>query len=166
MFFQLFFLMTLVPILELYIIFMVHDWYQELFGDGLALVASLGAIVLTGFVGARLTRAQGFQILRDAQNSMNRGEIPQDALIDGLLVAIGGVTLLTPGYLTDAFGFSLLIPYTRKFFRERLVSWFQQRVQQGQVNFTYHSYGAHPNHSEREKGPIVVDVDSDSKKIE
>ena len=70
-------------------------------------------VVLTGVVGASLARYQGFLIINKIRSDVSSGRVPARELIDGLLVLIGGIVLLTPGFLTDIFGFVLLIPITR-----------------------------------------------------
>ncbi|WP_101844621.1 FxsA family protein [Halobacillus sp. Marseille-P3879] len=70
-------------------------------------------IIFTGVLGAWLAKQQGLETLRKVQNSMAHHELPGDALLDGACVLVGGAVLLTPGFITDAAGFLLLIPTTR-----------------------------------------------------
>lgn len=69
--------------------------------------------IVTGFVGAYLARWQGFFVWRNIQSELYQGKMPGDRLVDGFLILIAGLVLLTPGLLTDAFGLLLLIPITR-----------------------------------------------------
>jgi UPF0716 protein FxsA len=62
---------------------------------------------------------------------MAQGRVPGEALVDGLLILVAGAVLLTPGLLTDALGFLLLIPPTRAVVRRSLVNTFKGRVQMG-----------------------------------
>lgn len=70
-------------------------------------------IILTGVIGAWLAKQQGLETIRNVQNSMSTGQMPQDALLDGACILVGGAVLLTPGFITDAIGFLLLMPPTR-----------------------------------------------------
>ncbi|ARI76820.1 FxsA family protein [Halobacillus mangrovi] len=70
-------------------------------------------IIFTGVLGAWLAKQQGLETIRNVQNSMSMGQVPQDALLDGACILVGGAVLLTPGFITDAIGFLLLIPATR-----------------------------------------------------
>ena len=161
MFFKIFFLMTAIPIIELYVIFQAHDLYRSYFGSDLALIISLGSIIVTGFIGAKLTKKQGLSILRDAQTNLNQGRIPADALYDGLLVAVGGVMLLTPGYLTDVVGFMFIIPVTRIWFKLQLERWFRNQVDSGRVFVSYHQ--SHQAQT-RNDDAVVVDITPHSHK--
>ena len=80
----------------------------------IGLGGTLLLIVFTGVIGASLARMQGLEVLREIQNNMAKGNPPALTLVEGLLVLIGGIVLLTPGILTDALGFSLMIPKFRK----------------------------------------------------
>ncbi|SFG08937.1 UPF0716 protein FxsA [Halobacillus alkaliphilus] len=71
-------------------------------------------IILTGVIGAWLAKQQGLETIRNFQNSMSSGQMPQDTLLDGACILVGGAVLLTPGFITDAIGFLLLIPPTRE----------------------------------------------------
>lgn len=82
-------------------------------GEVLGFWPTIGLVVITGFWGAYLARLQGFWVLRKIQNEMAAGRIPTGDLVDGLLILIGGIVLLTPGLLTDLAGFALLVPYVR-----------------------------------------------------
>lgn len=84
----------------------------------------IGIIILTGIIGAWLTKQQGFETWHKARNSMANGYSPQPHILDGIFILIGGVLLLAPGFITDATGLLFLIPVTRKPFKrllERLV---------------------------------------------
>jgi UPF0716 protein FxsA len=67
---------------------------------------------------------------------MGQGELPGQALMDGVLILIGAALLLTPGFLTDVLGFSLLIPVTRSAYRKLLRRWIRGKMQRGDVFVT------------------------------
>lgn len=112
-----------VPIIEIYLIVQVDaaigGW------------ETLGLLVLDSLIGAWLVRREGFSILARVQGALGRGELPTNELIDGLLVLFAGALMLTPGFLTDALGFLLLLPPTRAVVRTGLKSRFADRISVG-----------------------------------
>jgi len=74
-------------------------------------------VIGTGILGAYLAKLYGLTIWYKIQKDLNAGLMPADKLVDGLLILIGGIVLLTPGLLTDILGIMLLIPVTRNFFK-------------------------------------------------
>lgn len=79
----------------------------------LGLVNTVALVVLTALVGMLLVRAEGRHTLRRIQQKAQRGEPPTDELLDGALLVAAGAFLLTPGLVTDAVGFLLVVPPTR-----------------------------------------------------
>jgi len=82
-------------------------------GRTIGTIPTILLIILTGVLGAWLAKKQGLETLRNAQQQMQFGQIPGAALIDGICILIGGLLLLTPGFISDIVGFLLLIPITR-----------------------------------------------------
>ncbi|MEL7568023.1 MAG: FxsA family protein [Dehalobacterium sp.] len=107
------------PILELYVIFYL--------GRNIGIINTLIIILLTGFFGIFLIRQQGMSVIRDFKSMLQRGQIPSNELLDGLLVLAGAIFLLTPGLITDSFGLLLLLPWSRNFVHDyiktRLFGW-------------------------------------------
>lgn len=93
----------------------------------------IGLVILTALIGSIALRAQGMSAMRRAQSG-NLGDLPM-AMTDGLLLMIAGVLLLTPGFVTDAFGLSLLVPPVRRLvakqLRARIVTMETRRAQGG-----------------------------------
>ena len=110
MFGKLLLLFTVVPLIELYFLILIG----QAIGAGLTVLL----VVLTGAVGASLARMQGFSVWVKINREMNLGRFPGNELIDAVLILASGVTLLTPGIVTDILGFLLLIPITRAPIRE------------------------------------------------
>ena len=78
---------------------------------------SLGTVLLvvaTAVAGAALARYQGFATLQRLQATLARGEAPALEMLEGVLLLIGALLLLTPGFFTDLAGFVCLIPPTRR----------------------------------------------------
>ena len=90
---------------------------------------TLAMIVATGIIGGALARWQGTQTIWRLRDQMGRGEIPTTALLDGAMILVAAALLLTPGILTDLFGFSLLMPFCRTFYRRILKNWIKRNVQ-------------------------------------
>jgi len=126
MFIKLLILFTFIPILELYVLIET--------GRIIGLGATLLLILLTGVAGAWLARIQGLDILRRIQIETGQGQMPSTALLDGGLVLIGGLLLLTPGLCTDLLGFSCLVPLTRQFWRTQLTDWLQRQLASGSIS--------------------------------
>ena len=82
-------------------------------------------IIGTGILGAYLAKLYGLTIWYKIQQDLNAGLMPADKLVDGLLILIGGIVLLTPGLLTDILGFMLLIPFTRNYFKRFAMTKFK-----------------------------------------
>ncbi len=121
-------LFTIVPFVELALLLQVHHMISSVWGNGIGLLVTLGSIIVTGVAGAALARQQGLSVIRQVQTQMGQGQVPGQALADGILVLIGAAFLLTPGFLTDIFGFSLLFPASRSLYRKRVLAWFQKNV--------------------------------------
>ncbi len=75
---------------------------------------TLAVVILTGVVGAALARRQGLRTLAKIQAEMQAGRLPASELGQGMLILVAGVLLMTPGFITDAFGLLLLIPPIRR----------------------------------------------------
>ena len=138
-------LLTVGPVLELVIILQVHHAIASSWGSGMALLVTIGTIAVTGIAGATLARHQGMSVLRELKKQMRRGELPGQALMDGVLILIGAALLLTPGFLTDVLGFSLLVPVTRSAYRKLLRRWVRRKMQRGDVFVTVATSGSRKN---------------------
>ncbi len=125
MFIKLLIFFVFVPVMELYILIEA--------GRIMGLAPTIGLIMMTGVAGAWLARSQGVEILRRIQQETSRGQMPATTLIDGALILVGGLLLLTPGFFTDALGFSFLVPLTRELWRKGLSVWLQNQIKQGSV---------------------------------
>ena len=147
-------LLTVVPVLELVIILQVHHAIASAWGSGTALLVTIGTIALTGIAGATLARHQGMSVLRELQERMGQGELPGQALLDGVLILVGAALLLTPGFLTDIVGFSLLVPVTRSAYRKLLRRWVHRKMQRGDVFVTVATSGSRKNDARNQfEGP-------------
>ncbi len=114
-------LFILVPLLETYLFLQVGAW--------LGPFPALIIIVATGFLGAWLTRTQGLSVIKRFRAALAEGRIPQQEVVEGLLVLIAGILLLTPGFLTDAAGYLLLVPPLRVRAGEALRRYLLDRFQ-------------------------------------
>jgi UPF0716 protein FxsA len=106
-------------------------------GEVIGFWPTIGVVIVTGILGASLARAQGFMVYTRIQSELAAGRIPAGGLVDGLLILIGGIVLLTPGLLTDLFGFALLIPWMRVIFKGWLQRKFSGMVQRGQTGIFF-----------------------------
>lgn len=125
MFTKLLILFIGVPLLELIVLIEV--------GKLLGTLATVGLIFITGVIGVFLAKTQGFFVVRNIQLALSRGEMPGSQLLDGLFVLAGGLVLLTPGLLTDIFGFACLIPVTRSFLKGVLLNRIKHWHRTGKV---------------------------------
>ena len=98
-------LFILVPVAELYLFITL--------GDQLGLGNTLAIIFVTAILGAALTKSQGRRAMLKFQQATNEGRMPAREAMDGLMILLAGAVLITPGFLTDAVGFLLLVPPVR-----------------------------------------------------
>jgi len=96
----------LIPLVELYVIISV--------GEEIGAFWTIILVLLTAVVGVNLLRIQGMSTLMRAQRSMAQGAIPAMEMIEGIALAVAGVLLITPGFITDSIGFLLLFPSSRQ----------------------------------------------------
>jgi len=120
MFLRLLLLFTVVPLIELFLLVKL--------GTVIGIAPTILIVIFTGVLGAWLARWQGLGVLRRVSEDLAAGRLPADALIDGLLILIAGAVLLTPGLLTDALGFVLLVPQGRTVVRRAVAARLEQRT--------------------------------------
>lgn len=125
--------LTLVPMIELVLLLQFHGLVSYAIGPVPGFFVTIGTVLLTGVIGAWLARQQGMATLHAIQEALAKGQLPTDSVVDGALILVGGALLLTPGFATDLFGLSLLIPFTRRFIREALKAWLFKQIQSGRV---------------------------------
>jgi len=125
MFAKLLILFTLGPLLELYLLIII--------GQRIGALATIFIVLATGLLGVFLVRAQGFLVLNQIADNLRRGELPGEALVDGVLVLIGSAFLLTPGLVTDCAGLLLLIPVSRAAVRRLVLRRLKRALEDGKL---------------------------------
>ncbi|GEB30632.1 MULTISPECIES: FxsA family protein [Brevibacillus] len=94
-------------------------------------------VIVTGLLGAWLAKQQGVQVFRTLQFQLSRGQMPTETIIDGVLILVGGILLLLPGFVSDVIGLIFLIPYTRMMLRHLLKQWLWYLISSGRIRFLF-----------------------------
>ncbi len=118
--------------------------------------ATFALVIFTGVLGAALARWQGFKTLQKIQSEMAEKRMPKDSLMDAGMILVAGALLLTPGIMTDAFGFSLLFPPCRKFYRMMIGRWAKGRFNVQTAGFGA-THGGSPRHGDQVIDSYVVE---------
>ncbi|GMR01217.1 MAG: membrane protein FxsA [Gammaproteobacteria bacterium] len=99
-------LFIIIPLIELYVIIAV--------GEEIGAFWTVILVLLTAVIGVNLLRIQGMSTLMRAQRNMAQGAVPAMEMMEGIALAVAGVLLITPGFITDSIGFLCLIPASRR----------------------------------------------------
>ncbi len=99
-------LFIVMPIVEIGVLINVGSW--------LGLWPTLAIVILTAVLGTWMLRQQSAATMMQAQDRLRAGELPAQQIFEGVLLLIGGVLLLTPGFVTDGIGFACLMPWSRR----------------------------------------------------
>nr|WP_086938081.1 FxsA family protein [Thaumasiovibrio occultus] len=125
-------LFIVVPIVEIALFIQV--------GGLLGLWPTVGLVLLTAVVGASLVRSQGIMTLMSVQDRLQKGEMPAQQIVEGVMLAVSGVLLLTPGFMTDALGMLVLLPAPRAYLAREMMSRVKVQSMNAQSGF-YHQQG-------------------------
>lgn len=135
-------LFFIIPLIEIYLLIQV--------GGVIGVLPTILLVVFTAVLGAFLLRQQGLSTLARFQRSMSQGEMPATALLEGVMLLIGGALLMTPGFFTDAIGFACLLPFSRQWLAKTLlkratVAQFHTQTGRFSHTNTQHSTSVQPN---------------------
>lgn len=108
---RLFVLLFAIPLLETWVLIKV--------GGVVGAIPTIALVVLTAVVGTTVARKQGMSTIRRIQLAQAEGRLPATEMIEGVLLLLAGVLLMTPGFFTDAIGFSMLFPGLRQRLAQR-----------------------------------------------
>ncbi len=100
-------LLITIPLIEIYLLIAV--------GRVVGAIPTMILVMATAALGVAMLRRQGRQAFTNAQSKLAAGQLPSTELAEGLLLALGGLLLLVPGFATDALGFALLVPAVRRY---------------------------------------------------
>jgi UPF0716 protein FxsA len=113
-------LFTVVPTIELFFLIKI--------GQHVGATPTVGLVLFTGVLGAALCRIEGWRTISLIRQDMAQGILPGRRLLDGLLILIGSVLLITPGVITDILGLCMIFPLTRPLFREALIRILKKKI--------------------------------------
>ena len=102
------FILLIVPITEIGVFIAV--------GGNIGPLWTIALVLFTAILGSILLRIEGFRTFAQIRSKLNSGEVPGEELVNGVMILVAGVLLLTPGFITDSIGFALFIPFVRKLF--------------------------------------------------
>ncbi|KGM44850.1 membrane protein FxsA [Neobacillus niacini] len=102
-------------------------------GKTIGVLPTIAFIILTGVLGAYLAKREGLQTIKKAQEQLAFGQIPGESVLDGICILAGAILLLTPGFVTDLFGFLLLFPPSRKPFKFLMINALRRKIQNGNI---------------------------------
>ena len=126
MFLKLFLAFTIVPFVEIYLLIKI--------GAQVGAFNTILIVILTGLLGASLARLEGIKTMTKVRESLNRGELPAEEMLDAMLIFAAGIVLLTPGFITDLTGLALLVPQVRFWFKRWLRKKFDEWMERGGGN--------------------------------
>ena len=138
-------LFILVPATELALLIEV--------GSRIGTATTLLLIVATGVLGASLASRQGLGVLRQIERETAAGRMPGGAIVDGVLILVAGLVLMTPGFLTDVVGFLCLVPATRRVIRRAVGRRLQRAAREGRARVVVDVRPRPPGGADRDPWP-------------
>jgi len=120
-------LLIVVPIVELAVMVQVAGM--------IGVLPTVGLVVASSLVGFWLMKAEGLGVLRRMQTQMAEGQMPAAEVVDGVLVLVGGLLMVLPGFITSVLGLLLLLPPVRALVRPLVLARVRRRVERGQAQF-------------------------------
>lgn len=118
-------LFIVVPLVELYLLLAI--------GSAVGFWPTVALVLVTGVLGSWLAKREGLRVIRQWQGALAQGQMPEEGVLGGLMVLVGGVFLITPGVLTDVAGLLLLFPPSRRVIGGWVRAYFERRIQDGSV---------------------------------
>ena len=118
-------LFLIIPIVEIFILIKS--------GEIIGIFPTIILVILTAVIGAALLRQQGLSTLARFQKNMSQGKLPAQELVEGILLAVGGALLMTPGFVTDTIGFLCLLPFSRKLMTTTIIKKSAEKVKSGVI---------------------------------
>jgi len=149
-------LFIVVPIVELYVIIQV--------GQAIGVLPTLALLLADALLGSLLLRHQGRGAWRRFNAALEERRLPAREVADGLMIAIGGTLLLTPGFVTDVLGLILLVPPTRAIVRRISRAYFARRFVVVGVGSAQPGPGARPRR-DYDFDATAEDVDEDDRRL-
>jgi UPF0716 protein FxsA len=107
-------------LLEIYVLVSV--------GESIGGFSTVMLVVITALIGSTLLKQQGWSTMAKAQQSMANGQTPAFEMLEGVVILISGVLLLTPGFITDTIGLLGLMPWSRTYFIDQILSKNAEKV--------------------------------------
>lgn len=157
MFGKLFILFAILPIIEIAVLINV--------GEQIGGWNTVALVIISAFIGAFLVRREGIATLTQAQQKMQTGEMPGQEMAEGLLLVIAGVLLVTPGFITDAFGLLLSFPLTRPLIAKSLMKQISVKVVTSHSQFTQSPFQQSHTNAKYDDGEIIEGEFVDQEKI-
>ena len=108
-----------IPLIEIYLMIKV--------GSAIGAFNTIFLIFFTAITGIFFARLEGLNAIRSGFNQLIKNKIPIYEIISGATLAFAALLLIIPGFITDFFGFLLIIPFTRKFFIQIIASKFNNK---------------------------------------
>lgn len=102
-------------------------------GNLIGVINTLFVVFLTSVLGVYIVMRKGAQSIQNVRNSFVNGMAPGPAMVDTMMIYLGGVLLITPGFLTDVIGILLLFSLTRKLFKPLVYMWIRRKLKSGNM---------------------------------
>ena len=103
-------------------------------GGYIGTLETIWIVIFTGIVGAWAARTQGQQVWQALQKELQKGQLPAKELVSGLMVFVGGILLITPGFVTDFVGLSMVFPLTRNLIVYVVQERIRQQIKMGRIH--------------------------------
>ena len=140
---MLFPIFVVVTLAEIYVLVSV--------GQAIGGLSTVLLVIITAFIGSSLLRQQGWSTMAKAQQSMAEGRTPAIEMLEGVVILVSGILLLTPGFLTDALGLLGLMPWSRRYFINHFLEKNAERVFKPKSSVFIHKSGTTESKSKKDE---------------
>lgn len=138
---------VLVPIIEIAVFIKV--------GGLIGVLPTLALVIGIAIFGTWLLRQQGLQTFTKAQAALSRGEMPVGEMMDGFFLVLAALLMVTPGLLTDAIGFLLLVPAVRTLLAALARRWAMTHAVKTEFYQSTSEFHTEARHHRSGQGPII-----------
>ena len=126
MFFKLFLIFAIIPVIELALLIQI--------GSVIGTLNTIILVIFTAMLGAYLVKMEGIGVITRFQQNMLEGRFPAEEIFDGALILVAGALLVTPGITTDLVGFLLVVPASRMYIKHFLRKYIEYKMSIRTIN--------------------------------